>query len=216
MQEQQEKYPNDWPVITAEQERVKLGPPAVPPMPGMPEQAPKPKRRIGRWIVIGLIGFVGLGIVMSSVGGGSTAAPTTAPAIATPTFVPVTSLPNVPRTSPAVVAPPATQAPKPEFTVSQQNAIASAQDYLNYEAFSRVGLIGQLSSKYGEGFSKEDATFAVDHITVDWNEQAAKSAKEYLRYQSFSRNGLIQQLESQYGEQFTHAQAVYGVNQTGL
>ena len=33
MKEQQEKYPNDWPVITPEQERIRLGLPAVPPMP---------------------------------------------------------------------------------------------------------------------------------------------------------------------------------------
>jgi hypothetical protein len=46
IQEQQEKYPNDWPVITPEQERIKLGLPAVPPV----AETPKPKRRIGRWI----------------------------------------------------------------------------------------------------------------------------------------------------------------------
>ncbi|HKE71709.1 MAG TPA: Ltp family lipoprotein, partial [Nocardioidaceae bacterium] len=104
----------------------------------------------------------------------------------------------------------------PDFTTSQENAIASAEDYLSYQAFSRTGLIHQLSSKYGEGFPKADAVFAVNHIDVDWNEQAAKAAKDYLSYQSFSRNGLIHQLESEYGEGFTHAQAVYGVNQTGL
>jgi hypothetical protein len=50
MQEQQEKYPNDWPVITPAQERIKLGLPAVPPVPEAPAETPKPKRRIGRWI----------------------------------------------------------------------------------------------------------------------------------------------------------------------
>jgi hypothetical protein len=52
MQEQQEKYPNDWPVITPEQERIKLGLPAVPPMPEAPAETPRPKRRIGRWTAI--------------------------------------------------------------------------------------------------------------------------------------------------------------------
>ena len=42
-------------------------------------------------------------------------------------------------------------------------------------------------------FSTEDAIFAVDHITVDWNEQAVKAAKEYL-YQH-SRGGLTNELE---------------------
>jgi hypothetical protein len=50
LQEQQENYPNDWPVITPEQERIKLGLPAVPPVPEAPSETPKPKRRIGRWI----------------------------------------------------------------------------------------------------------------------------------------------------------------------
>ena len=49
-QEQQENYPNDWPAITPEQERIKLGLPAVPPVPEAPAETPKPKRRIGRWI----------------------------------------------------------------------------------------------------------------------------------------------------------------------
>jgi hypothetical protein len=102
------------------------------------------------------------------------------------------------------------------FTVSQENAIESAESYLDYTSFSRSGLIDQLSSEYGEGFPMADAIFAVDHISVDWNEQAARSAKDYLAYSSFSRQGLIEQLESEYGEGFTHSQAVYGVDQTGL
>jgi hypothetical protein len=61
-----------------------------------------------------------------------------------------------------------------------------------------------------------DATYAVDHIKVDWNEQAAKSARAYLEMTNFSRAGLIRQLESDAGEGFTHRQAVYGVTKAGL
>ncbi|MEX0991597.1 MAG: Ltp family lipoprotein [Actinomycetota bacterium] len=116
----------------------------------------------------------------------------------------------------------ATEAPEPptaledEFTVSQENAIESAESYLETGAFSETGLIDQLSSKYGEGFPKADAVFAVRHINVNWNEQAAKSAESYLDTSSFSCQGLIDQLESKYGEGFTHSQAVYGAKQTGL
>ena len=144
----------------------------------------------------------------------STSQPTsqpTTPAAPQPTE---TVAPPVPASPPAPVPPPAPA--EPEFTVSQENAIESAESYLDFTAFSRSGLIGQLSSDYGEGFSVADATFAVDHISVNWNEQAAKSAKSYLAYSSFSRQGLIEQLESEYGEGFTHSQAVYGVDQTGL
>jgi hypothetical protein len=95
---------------------------------------------------------------------------------------------------------------KQDITASQRNAIRSAQQYLDYSAFSRSGLIHQLEY---EDFSTADATFAVDSLHVDWNEQAAKSAKQYLEYTSFSRSGLIDQLVY---EGFTRAQAEYGVN----
>lgn len=113
------------------------------------------------------------------------------------------------------MAPP-TPAPESNLTLEQQNAIDSAKSYLEFSAFSRRGLIQQLSSSAGEGFPEDVAIFAVDSLDVDWNEQAAKSAKSYLETGSFSRTGLIEQLESPAGEGFTHAQAVYGVNQTGL
>lgn len=99
---------------------------------------------------------------------------------------------------------------EPVSTVSQRNAVRTAKDYLDYTAFSRTGLIRQLEE---EGFSTDDATFAVDHIAVDWNEQAAKSAKDYLDYSGFSRSGLINQLEY---EGFTPAQAAYGATAAGL
>jgi hypothetical protein len=104
----------------------------------------------------------------------------------------------------------------PTETVSQQQARASAQDYLDYSAFSRLGLIDQLSSEYGEGFPVKDAEYAVDSLDVDWNEQAAKAAQAYLDYDSFSRQGLIDQLSSEFGDQYTVEQATYGVDQTGL
>jgi hypothetical protein len=119
-------------------------------------------------------------------------------------------------TTPAASTPATTTKPKPDETAGQKNARESAEQYLQTAAFSRAGLIKQLSSQYGEGYSKADAIYAVNHIDVNWNEQAAKSAKGYLANQPFSRAGLIQQLESSAGDGFTHAQAVYGVNKAGL
>jgi hypothetical protein len=101
--------------------------------------------------------------------------------------------------------------------VARRQAIESAQSYLDEgTGFSRAGLIGQLDSNYGEGFTVALATFAVDHVHVNWNQQAVDSAKGYLRMGGFSRDGLIQQLTSSYGESFTYAQAVYAVNRVGL
>jgi len=99
---------------------------------------------------------------------------------------------------------------EPSMTVSQEQAVSKAEDYLDYTSFSRSGLIKQLEF---DDFTTADATFAVDHITVDWNEQAAKKAKDYLDYTSFSRGGLIKQLEF---DGFTAAQAAHGVDSVGL
>ena len=94
-------------------------------------------------------------------------------------------------------------------TTGKSNALSKAKSYLNSSAFSRKGLIEQLEY---EGFSNDDATYAVDHCGADWNEQAVKKAKSYLRSSSFSRQRLIEQLEY---EGFTHSQAEYGVKGAG-
>ena len=99
---------------------------------------------------------------------------------------------------------------EPELTAGQSNAMRTARDYLGVLAFSRSGLIKQLEF---EGYSNADATFAVDAIDVDWNEQAAKSARQYLDVMGFSRSGLINQLMF---EGFTRQQAEYGVTEAGL
>ena len=122
-----------------------------------------------------------------------TAAPPSAAVGATSTAAPTPTPTPVP-----------TPKPTPALTESQLNAIAKAQDYLNYTAFSRSGLIDQLVF---EGFTKTVSTFAVDSLRVDWNEQSYLKAQDYLAYSSFSLPSLIDQLVY---EGFTEAQAKYG------
>jgi hypothetical protein len=100
------------------------------------------------------------------------------------------------------------------MTVSEQQAVESAQSYLNLDAgFSRLGLLQQLTSKYGAGFSAADAAFAVNYLHPDWNAQAVESAEGYVKnVGGFSRDSLLQQLTSSYGAQFTPAQAQYAVS----
>lgn len=122
------------------------------------------------------------------------------------------------QTSPAAPTPaaPSTQAPAAsQPTGSQQQALQSAQSYLAMgTGFSRAGLIQQLSSSAGEGFSMTDAMWAVDHSGANWNQQAVESAKGYLAMGTgFSRADLYQQLTSSAGEQFTPAQAEYALSQ---
>jgi hypothetical protein len=97
----------------------------------------------------------------------------------------------------------------PELTMGQKNAVRKAESYLELLAFSRSGLIEQLEY---EGFSTEDATFAVDYIEVDWNEQAALKAKSYLDLMAFSADGLVEQLEY---EGFTDGQITYALKAVG-
>ena len=105
---------------------------------------------------------------------------------------------------PAPIAPDTSAA-----SVSQQNALESAASYLNYSHFSYTGLIDQLEF---EGFSTEDATWAVDRCGADWNAQALGQAGDYLDYSAFSYTGLIDQLEF---EGFTTEQATYAVDSCG-
>lgn len=133
----------------------------------------------------------------------------------TPAVEPTTEPTPAPKTTPSPKvthkpAPATTKPAAPALTMSQEQAVGTAEDYLGYQSFSRKGLIDQLKF---EGFSAKDATFAVDYLKVDWNDQAAKKAKEYLSMQHFSRIGLIEQLEF---EGFTARQASYGVTKAGL
>lgn len=110
----------------------------------------------------------------------------------------------------AAAAKAAAEAAANAMTVSQEQAVAQAESYLEFTAFSRKGLIKQLEF---EEFSKADATYAVDHITVNWNEQAAKQARSYLDMTAFSHGSLLRQLKF---EGFTSSQAAFGVKSVGL
>ncbi len=101
------------------------------------------------------------------------------------------------------------------LTGPQKNAVRAAQSYLSISAFSRDGLIEQLSSQAGNGFNINDATKAVDSLGVDWNQEAVKSAKQYLQMMGFSCSGLIQQLSSRAGAKFTEKQATFGAQRAG-
>jgi len=94
--------------------------------------------------------------------------------------------------------------------------LRAAEQYLQTSAFSEAGLIEQLSSEAGSKFPHQDAVFAVEHLHVNWNEQAVKAAKQYLNTSSFSCQGLIEQLSSEAGSKFTVAQAEYAAKKVGL
>jgi uncharacterized protein YecT (DUF1311 family) len=127
---------------------------------------------------------------------------------------PPSAPPSAQSAPPAPSKPVANNTP-PSLSMQQINAVRAARSYLNISAFSRDGLIEQLSSSAGSGFNRNDATLAVDSMNVDWNLEAVKSAKQYLKLMGFSCKGLIQQLSSPAGGKFTEQQATFGAQQAG-
>ena len=94
-----------------------------------------------------------------------------------------------------------------------EQALKSAQNYVNTLHFSRQGLKQQLTSEYGSGFSEEAAEYALEHVDVDYKEEAVEAAESYLDAMSFSRQELKQQLTSEYGSGFTEEEAEYALDQ---
>jgi hypothetical protein len=101
---------------------------------------------------------------------------------------------------------------EPEMTSGQKRALQSAENYLDLTGMSKAGLIQQLSSSAGDGFSKADATFAANNVDADWEQEAVEAAKNYLEISPMSKDALIQQLSSAAGDKFTPAQARYAAN----
>jgi hypothetical protein len=121
-----------------------------------------------------------------------------------------------PSVQPTTQAPP----PPPQMTASQQSAIQAAENYLQVEpGWSYQGLINQLDSPDGSGFSVADATFAVNNLSPapNWDQQAAIAAQNYMTtVGGFSACSMVQQLDSPDGSDFTQAQADYGAQAVGL
>lgn len=120
------------------------------------------------------------------------------------------SKPSVTVTSPTRTGKPMPSSTMEKMTKSQEQAVESAKNYLDFSSFSKKGLIRQLEF---EKFSKEDATFAVSQLKVDWKKQAVKSAEDYLDTGTFSRGSLIDQLKF---DGFTTEQAEFAADEVGF
>ncbi len=103
-------------------------------------------------------------------------------------------------------------AKEPEMTSGQANALEAGQNYIDIMPFSKQGLVQQLSSDAGDGYSKADATFAANNVDANWNEEAVEAAEAYLDTMPFSEDALIEQLSSSAGDKFTPAQARQAAN----
>lgn len=117
-------------------------------------------------------------------------------------------------TTPAQAAPASSAPASLSMTTAQQQAVDAAEGYLSEgQGFSKEGLLDQLTSSAGNGFSKSDAEFAINYLQPNWDQQAVDGAKSYLSEgQGFSEQGLLQQLTSSAGSGFTEAQAEHAIN----
>jgi len=167
-------------------------------------------------ILTGIGGLLVVGALGSALGGGGSSSHTAG----TSQHAATGASASAPAAAAAPAPAPTTPAPKPKskMTAAQEQALQSAQSYLtDGQGFSRNGLIDQLTSSYGSGFTKAQAAWAVRHLHPDWNAQAVIAAKGYLADgQGFSRAALLDQLTSAYGSGFTQMQALHAVNVVGL
>ena len=73
---------------------------------------------------------------------------------------------------------------------------------------SKQGIYNQLTSEYGEGFTPEEAQYAIDHLQADYKANALEKAKSYQENMHMSKKNIYDQLVSEYGEKFTAEEAL--------
>jgi hypothetical protein len=203
-----------------------------PPQPYPQQQPPQPwpsPRRRKSWpgrhkLLSGLIAAAAIVIIaVAASGSNKPSTPTANTAAADGTASPSAAVSSAPARSsaPATSSAPASSAPSspaapasPSMTAAQQQAVDAAEGYLSEgQGFSEQGLLQQLTSSAGNGFSKSDAEFAISDLNPNWDAQAVDAANGYLSEgDGFSEQGLAQQLTSSAGAGFTEAQAEHAIN----
>lgn len=99
----------------------------------------------------------------------------------------------------------------PSVPSEYKSALNKATSYANTMHMSKRGVFLQLTSDYGEKFSKEAAQYAIDNVKADWNANALAKAKSYQDTMSMSPSRIHDQLTSDYGEKFTREEADYAI-----
>ena len=76
---------------------------------------------------------------------------------------------------------------------------------------SKAGIYEQLTSEYGEKFTKEAAQYAIDNLKADYKKNALETAKNYQESMAMSPSAIHDQLTSEHGEKFTKEEADYAI-----
>ena len=100
-----------------------------------------------------------------------------------------------------------TKPPLGGLNENQVQAIQTAKDYLDTMYLSQTELLQMLSV---ENIDSEDAKFALEYLSIDWNQEARKKAKEYCKHKiGFSKEKLKAQLLF---DHFTEEEADFAVS----
>lgn len=93
-----------------------------------------------------------------------------------------------------------------------KSALTKAKLYSDEMFMSKEAIYDQLTSEYGEKFTKEAAQYAVDNLDANFKENALEKAKTYQDEMSMSPSAIYDQLTSKYGEKFTKEEAQYAID----
>lgn len=96
-------------------------------------------------------------------------------------------------------------------SIEYLNALEKAKTYAETLYMSKKAIYKQLTSEYGEQFSNDAATYAINNLKVNWKENALVKAKTYSDM-NMSKKAIYEQLVSEYGEQFTSSEAQYAID----
>lgn len=95
------------------------------------------------------------------------------------------------------------------------DALAEAQEFLDYGPLSRKALYETLCGDYGMGYSESAAEYAVDNVGANWNEMALGSAHILLEgVPDMSDDEIYDTLVGE-GMGFTDAEAQYAIDNLG-
>ena len=99
--------------------------------------------------------------------------------------------------------------------VENMDALAEAQEFLDYGPLSRKALYETLCGDYGMGYSESAAEYAVDNVEANWNEMALDSAHILLEgVPDMSDDEIYATLVGE-GMGFTDAEAQYAIDNLG-
>ncbi|MCG7305536.1 MULTISPECIES: Ltp family lipoprotein [Micrococcaceae] len=161
-----------------------------------------------RWWMIAIYVVLGIGIINALANGGDENA---SPAGSS---TPSASETHKSQTSDGEKSSASTKTDKPtEKTIPTEykSALRTAETYSDTMHMSKAGIYEQLTSEYGEKFTKEAAQYAIDNLKADYKKNALETAKNYQESMAMSPSAIHDQLTSEHGEKFTKEEADYAI-----